>query len=71
MPAEELPNYGRLLQRVRQAAACRLSDEFHVFREKWLRFCAANQAPDEIRDAYVTAPEVMFLSEKPTGGACS
>ena len=61
----ELRQIGEILERVRDAVADRVPDQFKVFREFWLKLCHRNDCESGLIDAFLQTDDFCFISEKP------
>lgn len=57
-----IPEVADTLIQVREAIRPRLSDDFGVFREKWIKFCIANQLSPELLDLF-PGKDFTYLEE--------
>ncbi len=62
---EQVFEAGRVVEFVSEKAKTKLSDDFFVFREKWLHFCFKNNARD-MASQFLNTPGFVFLIEKPS-----
>ncbi|MEM8845383.1 MAG: hypothetical protein AAGB35_10135, partial [Pseudomonadota bacterium] len=61
----QLCQLSQLLASIQHKVAAKLSDDFYVFREKWLQLCSLSEAGRDYQ-SLVSSPHVCFLNEKPT-----
>ncbi|MEP1447174.1 MAG: glycosyltransferase family 2 protein [Paraglaciecola sp.] len=62
----KLPQAGQIIELVQKGASVFLADDHKVFREKWLRFCLANDAL-HLADKYLSDDEFVFFIEHKYG----
>lgn len=67
--ATKLTQAGRVIEFVQKAVSAFLVDEHKVFREKWLRFCLANDAL-YLADKYMLDDKFVFFIEHKNRSSC-